>query len=141
MNKHRIGALIAPFFILSCMATEKLTEKPIENTAVVEVKVESKKTQAELIEQGRRLYISNCISCHNKDPNLKGALGPEMVDAPLEVMTSKIMTGVYPEKLPEGYIPKRKTKIMKAIPKLKEDIPAIYAWVHSMKPKKVDSTN
>jgi len=107
---------------------------------VVEVKVESKKSPEELIEQGKRLYISNCISCHNKDPNLKGALGPEIVDAPLEVMTSKVMTGLYPERLPEGYTPKRKTKIMKAIPKLKEDIPAIYAWVQSMKQKKTEST-
>jgi len=139
MNKNLIGAFIAPFFILSCMATESTsvtTEKPV----VVEVKVESKKSPEELIEQGKRLYISNCISCHNKDPNLKGALGPEIVDAPLEVMTSKVMTGLYPEKLPEGYTPKRKTKIMKAIPKLKEDIPAIYAWVQSMKQKKTEST-
>lgn len=140
MNKNLIGALIAPFFILSCMATETNTTPAVSEKTVVEVKVELKKTEAELIEQGKRLYISNCISCHNKDPNLKGALGPEIVDAPLEVMTSKVMTGVYPEKLPEGYTPKRKTKIMKAIPKLKEDIPAIYAWVQSMKPKKVESS-
>jgi mono/diheme cytochrome c family protein len=136
MLKHRLGALIAPFFILSCMASETTAEK----VAVVEVKVESKKTQAELIEQGKRLYISNCISCHNKDPNLKGPLGPELVDAPLEIMVSKVMTGLYPEKLPKGYTPKRSSKIMKAIPKLKDDIPAIYAWVQSMKIKKVDST-
>jgi mono/diheme cytochrome c family protein len=135
MLKHRLGALIAPFFILSCMASETTAEK----VAVVEVKVESKKTQAELIEQGKRLYISNCISCHNKDPNLKGPLGPELVDAPLEIMVSKVMTGLYPEKLPKGYTPKRSSKIMKAIPKLKDDIPAIYAWVQSMKIKKVDS--
>jgi mono/diheme cytochrome c family protein len=136
MLKQRLGALIAPFFILSCMASETTAEK----VAVVEVKVESKKTQAELIEQGKRLYISNCISCHNKDPNLKGPLGPELVDAPLEIMVSKVMTGLYPEKLPKGYTPKRSSKIMKAIPKLKDDIPAIYAWVQSMKIKKVDST-
>ena len=136
MLKHRLGALIAPFFILSCMASETTAEK----VAVVEVKVESKKTQAELIEQGKRLYISNCISCHNKDPNLKGPLGPELVDAPLEIIVSKVMTGLFPEKLPKGYTPKRSSKIMKAIPKLKDDIPAIYAWVQSMKIKKVDST-
>jgi mono/diheme cytochrome c family protein len=142
MNKHRIGALIAPFFILSCMATET-NSTSVEKPSVVEVKVEkveSKKSHAELVEQGKRLYVSYCISCHNKDPNLKGALGPEMVDAPLEVMTSKVMTGVYPEKLPAGYTPKRSSRIMKAIPKLKDDIPAIYAWVQSMKPKKVEQS-
>ncbi len=88
-------------------------------------------------DKGRRLYLSNCISCHNKDPNTKGAIGPEIVDAPIEVMTSKILTGVYPDPLPPGFVPKRKTKLMRKIPQLKNDIPAIFAWVQSMKkPKK-----
>lgn len=26
------------------------------------------------LDKGRRLYLSNCISCHNKDPNIKGSL-------------------------------------------------------------------
>lgn len=88
-----------------------------------------------LLERGRRLYISNCISCHNKDPKIKGAIGPEVIDAPLEVMTAKILTGKYPEPLPAGFVPKRKTKAMRKIPKLEKDIPAIYAWIQSMKKK------
>jgi mono/diheme cytochrome c family protein len=88
------------------------------------------------LDKGKRLYMSNCIQCHNKDPNIKGSLGPEMVDAPLEVMTSKVMTGKYPDPLPKGFVPKRKSRAMRAIPKLKEDIPAIHAWVQSMKKKK-----
>jgi mono/diheme cytochrome c family protein len=96
------------------------------------VSAQTKVDQANL-DKGKRLYISNCIQCHNKDPNIKGSLGPEMVDAPLEVMTSKVMTGKYPEPLPKGFVPKRKSRAMRAIPKLKEDIPAIYAWVQSMK--------
>jgi mono/diheme cytochrome c family protein len=88
------------------------------------------------LEKGKRLYMSNCIQCHNRDPNLKGNMGPELVDAPLPVMYAKVMTGVYPEKLPPGFVPKRKSKAMKKIPKLEKDIPAIYAWVQSMKKKK-----
>lgn len=88
-----------------------------------------------ILDKGRRLYLSNCIQCHNRDPNLKGSLGPEMVDAPLSVMTSKIMTGLYPAVLPLGFIPKRKTRAMRKIPKLQNDIPAIHAWVQSMKKK------
>ena len=87
------------------------------------------------VDKGRRLYLSNCIQCHNKDPNLKGSIGPEMVDAPLSIMTSKIMTGAYPAVLPAGFVPKRKSKAMKKIPKLEKDIPAIYDWVQSMKKK------
>ncbi|MBL7664381.1 MAG: cytochrome c [Bacteriovoracaceae bacterium] len=88
-----------------------------------------------LIERGRRVYLSNCISCHNKDPNKKGSLGPEMVDAPLEIMMAKVMTGRYPEVLPAGFIPKRKTKSMRPLKKLEKDIPAIHAWVQSQKKK------
>jgi len=88
------------------------------------------------LDKGRRLYYSNCISCHNKDPNLKGSLGPELVDTPLEVMTHKVMTGRYPDVLPKGYIPKRQTRSMRAIPKLQKDIPAIYAWIQSVSKKK-----
>ena len=88
------------------------------------------------LDKGRRLYFSNCIQCHNKDPNLKGSLGPEVVDAPLVIMTSKVMTGKYPAVLPAGFVPKRKSSAMKKIPKLQNDIPAIYAWVQSVKKKK-----
>ena len=88
------------------------------------------------LEKGQRLYRANCLQCHNRDPNLNGSLGPQMTDAPLEVMTSKVMTGKYPAKLPAGFVPKRKTSAMRAIPKLKNDIPAIWAYVQSVKKKK-----
>ena len=88
------------------------------------------------LDKGKRLYLSNCIQCHNKDPNLKGSIGPEMVDAPLSVMTSKIMTVAYPAVLPAGFVPKRKSKAMKKIMKLEKDIPAIFAFVQSLKKKK-----
>ena len=88
------------------------------------------------LEKGKRLYLSNCIQCHNKDPNMKGSLGPEMIDAPLSIMTAKVMTGVYPAVLPAGFVPKRKTKAMRKITKLEKDIPAIFAWVQSVKKKK-----
>ena len=89
-----------------------------------------------LLDKGKRLYLANCIQCHNRDPNLKGSMGPEVVDAPLEVMYSKVMTGLYPAKLPAGFVPKRKSRAMRKIPKLEKDIPAIHAWVQSVKKKK-----
>ncbi len=88
------------------------------------------------IDRGRRLYFSNCIQCHNRDPNRMGSMGPEMIDAPLSVMTSKFMTGKYPEVLPAGFVPKRRTTAMKKIIKLEKDIPAIHAYVQSVKEAK-----
>ena len=85
------------------------------------------------IERGRTLFMSNCISCHNKDPNIKGAIGPELIDAPLEVMTVKVVTGRYPEVLPAGFVPKRKTKQMRKFPNLEKDVPSIHAWIQSVR--------
>lgn len=92
---------------------------------------EASPTQNEL-DKGRRIYLSNCISCHNKDPNVKGAIGPEIKNVPYEVLEAKILTGKYPEKLPAGFIPKRKTKLMKPIPKIKDDLKVLHAWIDSM---------
>ena len=84
------------------------------------------------LDKGRRIYFSNCISCHNKDPNLKGAIGPEIKNVPYEVLESKVLTGKYPEKLPTGFIPKRKTQLMRPIPKIKDDLKVLHAWIVSM---------
>lgn len=113
MKLKLLGALCPLLFILNAFSADQAT-----------------------IDKGRRLYLSNCIQCHNKDPNVRGSIGPEMVDAPLDVMTAKVMTGKYPEALPAGFVPKRKTKLMRPIPKLKNDIPAIHAYVQSLKKKK-----
>lgn len=103
-------------------------ESPATETGVHEVAA----TEVN-IERGRTLFMSNCISCHNKDPNIKGAIGPELIDAPLEVMTVKVVTGRYPEVLPAGFVPKRKTKQMRKFPNLEKDVPSIHAWIQSVR--------
>lgn len=85
------------------------------------------------IEKGKAIYLSTCIKCHNKDPNVKGAIGPELVDAPLEIMQAKVATGRYPDVLPEGFVPKRKTKQMVKQPQALPDVPSIHAYVQSLK--------
>jgi mono/diheme cytochrome c family protein len=87
------------------------------------------------IEKGKAIYLSACIKCHNKDPNVKGPIGPEIVDAPLEVMQHKVATGRYPDVLPEGFVPKRKTKQMTKFPQYLKDVPSIHAYVQSLKKK------
>ncbi len=86
--------------------------------------------------RGKRAYTAVCIQCHNRDPNVKGALGPEMIDAPYEVMLHKVTTGAYPNPLPKGFVPKRKTKAMRKLPNAVKDVPHIWAWVQSVKKKK-----
>lgn len=88
---------------------------------------------SELIAEGKSVYMANCITCHNKDPNSKGPIGPELKDTPLEVMIVKVRTGRYPVVLPSGFVPKRKTKQMKKLPHLEDKVQAIHAWIQSMK--------
>jgi mono/diheme cytochrome c family protein len=85
------------------------------------------------IAKGKEIYLSTCIQCHNKDPNLKGAIGPEVTDTPLDVMQVKVVTGRYPDVLPAGYVPKRKTKQMRKFPNYAKDVPSIHAYIQSLK--------
>ncbi len=87
------------------------------------------------LDTGKRIWLTTCTQCHNRDPNVKGAVGPETVDAPLEVMYAKVMTGRYPEVLPPGFVPKRTTKAMRKLPQFEKDIPKIWAYVQSVKKK------
>ena len=118
----------------------KVEEAPAESVPVAVAEVEAPKAElvestadAATLERGKRAYMAVCIQCHNKDPNKKGAIGPELIDAPIEVMNHKVATGVYPDVLPEGFVPKRKTKAMRKLPNSVKDVPDIYAWIQSVK--------
>ncbi len=146
MNLKLLGAILGSLLIVtSCQKKAPAPDKDIvievpkpvmgnkEKAVTASVTPASEENPEH--EKGRLLYKTNCLQCHNKDPNIKGAVGPEIVDAPLEVMTAKVMTSYYPDPLPAGFVPKRKSHAMRAIPKLKNDIPLIWAYVQSVKKK------
>jgi mono/diheme cytochrome c family protein len=116
----------------------KATDQPLKIKQVPKAEVATAEPQGSgdpILDKGQKVYLANCISCHNKDPNIKGAVGPEIVDAPMEVMMHKVVTGRYPDKLPAGFVPKRDTKLMRKFPKLEADVSAIHAWVQSVRRK------
>lgn len=129
--------------VIALEAEKAKAEAPTEGTTAAPtaaavapdqvVNIPEFKVTPELIARGKLVYMSNCITCHSKDPNAKGPIGPELVDAPIEVMLIKVRTGRYPEILPAGFVPKRKTKQMKKLPQLEPDVPALHAWIQSMK--------
>jgi mono/diheme cytochrome c family protein len=125
----------APPHVVVSETVEVTATEAAPDTAVVEVAPAIVESEPVDIEKGKAIYLSACIKCHNKDPNVKGAIGPEMVDAPLEVMQHKVATGRYPDVLPEGFIPKRKTKQMTKFPQYLKDVPSIHAYVQSLKKK------
>jgi len=78
-----------------------------------------------LAEQGRRVYQSNCIACHNPDPARDGTLGPPLACASAELVEARVLRAAYPP----GYTPKRDSKLMPAQPFLKGDVPSLAAFL------------
>lgn len=140
MKLFLIGALLGALTLTACNSHKveepfviKELPKPTlepEEGPKVEAKTEEKLTG---IDRGRQIWLGTCTQCHNKDPNVKGAIGPETVDAPQEIVYAKVMTGRYPEQLPAGFVPKRTTKNMRPLPQYEKDIPDIYAYIQSVK--------
>lgn len=75
-------------------------------------------------ERGQSIYTANCAACHNQDPEKDGALGPALKGSSEELLEHRVLGQGYPQ----GYVPKRATKLMPTFPTLKAEIPylAIY---------------
>ncbi len=156
MKSLILGGLIVPLFI-ACNAekhadytTRTISPVPAPSTvaareaemqnaggvkkaAAVFVPEEAPAVTPELVAQGKTIYEANCTSCHNKNPSQPGSIGPAQASTPWEVVKVKVVTGRYPEALPPGYTPARKTKAMRAFPKLEGNLPAIWAYLQSFK--------
>lgn len=85
-----------------------------------------KAAEPDLVEKGRMVYVANCTSCHGVDPKLQGNLGPAIHGSSFELLEKRVIDGRYPE----NYKPKRETKIMQALPFLKNDIQALHAYLN-----------
>ena len=78
--------------------------------------------------RGEAIYRSVCITCHAADPSQDGNIGPAIADSSEQLLRLKLAKGAYPP----GYPPKRDTRAMVALPHLKEDIPALHAYLAEM---------
>lgn len=77
-------------------------------------------------ENGRKVYMANCIACHNVNPKLDGGIGPASFGATRELILQKVIYNKYPD----GYTPKRPTRAMVALPHLEKDIDSLYAFLN-----------
>lgn len=85
--------------------------------------------------QGREVYQSVCVACHNGDPNEDGTLGPANAGASLELLEAKVLRGEYPP----GYTPKRPDSHgMPPLPGLADQIPALAAYLAEVQRKEAD---
>lgn len=80
------------------------------------------------LRKGRTLYTLRCASCHHAaDPRRDGSLGPAVAGSGLELLDARLNHGGYPE----GYTPKRPTRIMQRLPATPEELAALHAFLAS----------
>lgn len=93
-------------------------------------KAESKpqRTQEELVAAGRAVYNANCTACHNMNPAQDGALGPAVAGSSYELLEARVVRGGYPE----GYEPKRPSRIMVPLPHLEPKLEELTAYLASL---------
>jgi mono/diheme cytochrome c family protein len=115
--KISASALVVLLFFAGC--TKKSGEKAVE-TAI--------ETSAEAtLRRGRSIYQTQCTSCHGSDPKRAGALGPDVFGSSRELLERRILHGDYPA----GHKPKSPSKVMVALPHLKNEIDALTAYLNS----------
>jgi mono/diheme cytochrome c family protein len=86
-----------------------------------------KKALTPLEARGKGVFVSNCIACHNPNPTLDGSIGPAIAGSSLDLITHRVLTRDYPP----GYKPKRNSEVMPDFPQLKDDVPALHAYLNS----------
>jgi len=79
-------------------------------------------------DRGEVIYRTNCISCHNADPNLPGPIGPAVAMASRALLDARVLHGTYPP----GYHPQFKTHTMRALPWLDGHVDDLAAYLASV---------
>ncbi|MEK6555164.1 MAG: cytochrome c [Bdellovibrionota bacterium] len=79
------------------------------------------------IERGKKVYMANCIACHNINPKQDGGIGPANWGSSKELLHAKVLTNTYPA----GYAPKRPSKAMAPLPHLEKDIDDLAAFLNA----------
>lgn len=85
-----------------------------------------KEGQSPLVSRGESIYKANCLVCHNPDPAKEGSLGPAIQGASLELLHARVVDGSYPA----GYVPKRDSNLMPAMPHLQKELEALKAYLN-----------
>jgi mono/diheme cytochrome c family protein len=78
-------------------------------------------------QEGRIVYMTNCVVCHNINPNLPGGQGPPVAGSSRALIEARVLHLAYPP----GYTAKRKTHAMRAFPQLAGQIDNLTAFLQA----------
>jgi hypothetical protein len=122
-SSHRSGAGVpAPRYVPAVLAGSLLTA-----ATLIGLGCHPHMTTA--AERGAVVYRTNCIACHNENPNLPGSLGPPIAGAPRALVADRVLHAAYPL----GYVPKRHSHIMRPLPWLGPHINDLTAYLDASK--------
>jgi mono/diheme cytochrome c family protein len=76
-------------------------------------------------QRGEVVYRTNCASCHNRNPNLPGWLGPALAGSSHALIEDRVLHLTYPP----GYVPKQNTHKMRALPWLNGHVDDLTAYL------------
>jgi mono/diheme cytochrome c family protein len=116
-------------FGLVTVSCKESTNKDVTNkeaTSSGEVSNDPAQIAEAQFKQGKMIYISRCIACHNADPKKQGSLGPDVWGSSKELLEARVVHGKYPE----GYTPKKDSRIMVPMPELANDIEALHVFLN-----------
>ena len=81
------------------------------------------------VTDGRQVFLVNCSSCHNINPNLPGSLGPPIAGSPRGLIEARVLHQAYPP----GYHPQRASHLMRAMPWLAPKVDDLTAFLAAAK--------
>ena len=76
-------------------------------------------------EKGRQVWLVQCVSCHHRDPEKDGPVGPAVKGSSEVLVEARLLRGGYPP----GYTPKRDSKVMPARPDLARSVADLAAFL------------
>ncbi len=77
-------------------------------------------------QRGQKVYFANCLACHAADPKIDGNIGPAVAGSSRALIEARVLRAAYPD----GYKPKRDTKLMVALPQLSASIDDLTAFLN-----------
>ena len=116
--------MIASAIVFS--SCEKKAE-PVETIVITDPPASNEQPTESLLERGKKVFQKNCQSCHTSNPTVGGPMCPPNAFSSEELLRLKVLEGKYPN----GYKPKKATRMMPKFPQLKDEIEALHEYLNS----------